>query len=74
VAEEGFKRKLTAIVSADGEGYSRLMHGPEKPTSHGLTLHSTSKTDLARQSWFSEFYWETGCDEKRYLINFLLNP
>ena len=25
MAEEGFKRKLTAILSADVEGYSRLM-------------------------------------------------
>jgi hypothetical protein len=25
MTQEGFKRKLTAILSADAEGYSRLM-------------------------------------------------
>ena len=30
MAEEGFKRKLTAILSADVEGYSRLMDDNEE--------------------------------------------
>ena len=30
--EESFKRKLTAILSADGEGYSRLMGEDEDAT------------------------------------------
>ncbi len=30
--EESFKRKLTAILSADGEGYSRLMGEDEAAT------------------------------------------
>jgi len=38
MAEEGFKRKLTAIFSADVEGYSRLMGDDEKATV--LTLKS----------------------------------
>ena len=29
MAEESFKRKLTAILSADVEGYSRLMSADE---------------------------------------------
>jgi hypothetical protein len=29
MAEEGFKRKLTAILSADALGYSRLMEDDE---------------------------------------------
>jgi class 3 adenylate cyclase len=33
MAEEGFKRKLTAILSADVEGYSRLM-GNDKLSEH----------------------------------------
>jgi adenylate cyclase len=46
VAVEGFKRKITAILSADDDGYSRLMYDPEEPTSHKLTSYSTSKTDI----------------------------
>ncbi len=32
MAEEGFKRKLAAILSADVEGYSRLMGEGEEAT------------------------------------------
>jgi len=32
MAEKGFKRKLTAILSADVEGYSRLMGEDEEAT------------------------------------------
>jgi class 3 adenylate cyclase len=32
MADEGFKRKLTAIFSADAVGYSRLMAGDEAAT------------------------------------------
>ena len=32
MADEGFKRKLTAILSADVEGYSRLMGDDEEAT------------------------------------------
>ena len=32
MADEGFKRKLTAILSADVEGYSRLMGQDEEAT------------------------------------------
>ena len=32
MADEGFKRKLTAILSADVEGYSRLMGEDEAGT------------------------------------------
>ena len=38
MADEGFKRKLTAILSADVEGYSRLMGNVEDTTVH--TIHS----------------------------------
>jgi adenylate cyclase len=37
MAEEGFKRKLTAIISADVEGYSRLMGDDEESTVRTLT-------------------------------------
>jgi adenylate cyclase len=37
MAKEGFKRKLTAILSADVEGYSRLMDRDEEATIRALT-------------------------------------
>ena len=39
MAEEGFKRKLTAILSADVEGYSRLMGEDEEATVRTLTSY-----------------------------------
>jgi adenylate cyclase len=37
MADEGFKRKITAILSADVEGYSRLMGEDEEATVRTLT-------------------------------------
>jgi hypothetical protein len=37
MAQEGFKRKLTAILSADVEGYSRLMGEDADTTIRTLT-------------------------------------
>ena len=37
MADEGFKRKLAAILSADVEGYSRLMDDDEEATVRTLT-------------------------------------
>ena len=39
MAEEGFKRKLTAILSADVEGYSRLMGDDEEATVRTITAY-----------------------------------
>jgi TolB-like protein/class 3 adenylate cyclase/Tfp pilus assembly protein PilF len=39
MADEGFKRKLTAILSADVEGYSRLMGEDEDATIRTLTAY-----------------------------------
>ena len=39
MADEGFKRKLTAILSADVEGYSRLMGENEEATVRTLTRY-----------------------------------
>ncbi len=52
MAEEGFRRKLTAILSADVEGYSRLVYGPEEPMPHNLTTYRTSMTDLANNTGY----------------------
>ncbi len=49
MAEEGFKRKLTAILSADVEGYSRLMDQDEEATIRTLTTYRSAITDLVQQ-------------------------
>jgi class 3 adenylate cyclase len=42
MADEGFKRKLTAILSTDVEGYSRLMGEDEGSNVRTLTAYLTS--------------------------------
>src|SRR5210317_2262529 len=49
MADEGFKRKLAAILSADVEGYSRLMGQNEEQTIRTLTSYRTTITDLVQQ-------------------------
>jgi len=49
MAEEGFKRKLAAILSADVEGYSRLMDDDEEATVRTLTSYRSAITDLVQQ-------------------------
>jgi len=49
MAEEGFKRKLTAILSADVEGYSRLMGDDEESTVRTLTTYREVMTTLILQ-------------------------
>ena len=41
MAQEGFKRKLAAILSADVEGYSRLIGEDEEATVRTLTTYPT---------------------------------
>jgi hypothetical protein len=43
MAEEGFKRKLTAILSADAVEYSRLMSEDEVTTVRTLTAYLNCK-------------------------------
>ena len=40
MADEGFKRKLAAILSADVEGYSRLMDDDEEATVRTLKAYT----------------------------------
>jgi len=47
--QEGFKRKLAAILSADVEGYSRLMDDNEEATVRTLTSYRTVIADLVQQ-------------------------
>ena len=49
MTQEGFKRKLTAILSADVEGYSRLMGDDEEATVRTLSSYRTAIADLVQQ-------------------------
>ena len=49
MAEKGFKRKLTAILSADAVGYSRLMGEDEEKTVRTLTAYREVLTTLIQQ-------------------------
>jgi len=49
MADEGFKRKLAAILSADVEGYSRLMDDDEEATVRTLKTYRTAINDLVQQ-------------------------
>ena len=49
MTQEGFKRKLTAILSADVEGYSRLMGEDEEDTVRTLTAYREVFTTLIQQ-------------------------
>jgi adenylate cyclase len=46
---EGFKRKLSAILNADVEGYSRLIRGNEETTIHTLTTYRGAMTSLIQK-------------------------
>ena len=47
--QESFKRKLSAILSADAVGYSRLMGDDDEATVRTLTLYRTAISDLVQQ-------------------------
>ncbi len=49
MAQEGFKRKLTAILSADVAGYSRLMGEDEAATVKTLSAYRKIMTTLIQQ-------------------------
>jgi adenylate cyclase len=49
MVQEGFTRKLTAILSADVEGYSRLMGDDEEATVRTLTSYREVLTTLIQQ-------------------------
>jgi len=46
---ESFKRRLTVILSADVEGYSRLMREDEEATVRTITTYRTAITHLIQQ-------------------------
>jgi TolB-like protein/class 3 adenylate cyclase/Flp pilus assembly protein TadD len=49
MTQEGFKRKLTAILSADVIGYSRLMRDDEEATVRDLAAHRVLITEIIQQ-------------------------
>ena len=49
MTQEGFKRKLAAILSADVVGYSRLMENNEEDTIHTLNAYRKSMSTLVQQ-------------------------
>jgi adenylate cyclase len=49
MAQEGFKRKLTAVLSADVVGYSRLMEDNEEATIHTLKDYHEVMSNLIQQ-------------------------
>jgi len=49
MADEGFKRKLTAILSADAVGYSRLMRDDEAATVRDIAAHRVLITEIIQQ-------------------------
>jgi adenylate cyclase len=49
MATEDFKRKLTAILSADAKGYSRLMGEDEKATVRTITAHRKVMTSVIQK-------------------------
>ena len=49
MAEKVFKPKLAAILSADVEGYSRLMDHDEEATISALTAYRSAIIDLVQQ-------------------------
>jgi TolB-like protein/class 3 adenylate cyclase len=49
MAEQDFKRKLTAILSADAKGYSRLMVEDEEATVRTVTAYRTAMAKLIQQ-------------------------
>ena len=51
MAEEGFKRKLTAILSADVVGYSRLMRDDEEATVRTLNTHKEMISTLVDKNF-----------------------
>ena len=49
MTQEGFKRKLTAILSADVIGYSRLMRDNEEATVRDLAAHRVVLTEIIQK-------------------------
>ena len=69
MAQEGFKRKLTAILSADVEGYSRLMGEDEEATASKCLYKSSRQLWVGRVSGTRLTCWELNS-----IIRLKINP
>ena len=49
MTQEGFKRKLAAILSADVAGYSRMMEDNEEATIQSINAYRKSVSTLIQQ-------------------------
>jgi adenylate cyclase len=49
MADEGFKRKLTAVLSSDVEVYSHLIQDDEDSTIHTLTNYRAAMSNLIQK-------------------------
>ena len=49
MSQEGFKRKLTAILSADAVGYSKLMREDEEATVRDIAAHRALISKIIQQ-------------------------
>ena len=49
MVNEGFKRKLTAILSADAVGYSRLMRADEEATVRDIAAYRILIANIIQQ-------------------------
>ena len=85
MADEGFKRKLTAILSADAVGYSRLMAEDEAATVKTIAAYREIMSSLIKQHrgrvvdspgimcWPSFPVWSTQCSV-RWLCRMNFRP
>jgi class 3 adenylate cyclase len=59
MATEDFKRKLTAILSADVKGYSRLMGEDDEATVRTITAYREVITEVVQKHKGREAEWWT---------------
>ena len=79
MAKESFKRKLTAILSADVEGYSRLMGEDEEATVRTITTYREVFNGLYRHYFVLELPYGSSILQKfekifHYMFLFLCEP
>ena len=56
MADEVYKRKLAAILSAGVEDYSRLMDGDEEPAVRTRTAYRATIADLVQQFGHIDYF------------------
>ena len=72
--QEGFKRKLTAIFSADACGYNRLMGEDESAVIRTLTSYRNEVSSLIKQHKYSVFLFMLTAKSLILQTDFCINP